>query len=658
MSIDVIDLIEELNATDEHERIEAKTGLGKAAIKSVVAFSNEPRLDGGYLIFGVSKRDAADGPRYEVVGVPDPDKLSSDLSSQCATMLNRRIRPRVVTETVEGTPVVAAYVPEAQPAQKPVFIKSDGLEEGTYRRIGSTDQQCTDADLEEIYQERSGDTYDASLVSGAEFDDIDSDAVQDYRKTRAQKNPDAQELKWDDRNLLRALRCVEKKGGTLRPTVAGILLFGSKMALRRLFPAMRIDYTRVPGREWMEDPDRRYISSVEIRAPLLEAIRRAQAAVVDDLPRGFSLPEGSLQRTDDPLIPRKVLREAIVNAVMHRGYRKNSAIHIVRYANRIEIRNPGYSLIGVDQLGAPRSETRNPILANVLHDTGFAETKGTGIEVMRENMRSAGLAPPEFDSDRSADHFITTFYLHHFLASEDLDWLGQFKHLNLSEAQVRGLIHAREAGRIDNETYREINGVETLEASQDLRSLRDAGLLTQHERSTATYYEPTEKLLGAEPTAQGEIPFEETEPENTQEEGESDQAEEESATLSEETAQDTGESEQAEAESPQAGSQSEQAEQVSPQADLQPLPNELREAVDGLKDKASPETLREVIEQLCQWRPLSAAELAQYLGRGRRYLIHSHVKPMIERGTLERTRPQTPSSPNQKYRVPTADAEG
>jgi ATP-dependent DNA helicase RecG len=144
----------------------------------------------------------------------------------------------------------------------------------------------------------------------------------------------------------------------------------------------------------------------------------------------------------------------------------------------------------------------------------------------------------------------------------------------------------------------------------------------------------------------------------TQVDWESDQAKEESSTLNEETAQATGESEQAESESPQAGSQSEQAEQVSPQADLQPLPNELRKAVDGLKDKASAETLREVIEQFCQWRPPSAAELAQYLGRGRRYLIHSHVKPMIERGTLERTRPNTPSSPNQKYRVPSADIEG
>lgn len=100
-------------------------------------------------------------------------------------MLNRRIRPRVTTEIVEGKPVVAAYVPEAQPAQKPVFIKSEGLEDGTYRRIGSTDQNCIDDDLEEIYQERSGDSYDANVVASSELGDIDSEAVEDYRKTRA-----------------------------------------------------------------------------------------------------------------------------------------------------------------------------------------------------------------------------------------------------------------------------------------------------------------------------------------------------------------------------------------------------------------------------------------------------------------------------------------
>jgi predicted HTH transcriptional regulator len=88
MSIDVEALIDELNDTDEHGRIEAKTGAGKAAVKTAVAFSNEPRLDGGYIVFGVEQRDDTSDARYRIVGVPDPDKVSCDFASQCATMLN------------------------------------------------------------------------------------------------------------------------------------------------------------------------------------------------------------------------------------------------------------------------------------------------------------------------------------------------------------------------------------------------------------------------------------------------------------------------------------------------------------------------------------------------------------------------------------------
>lgn len=651
MSIDAEALLDELNAVDEHERIEAKRGTeaGKAVMKTVVAFANEPRLDGGYILFGVRRQDTDAEARYEVVGVPDPDKVSRDFASQCATMLNQKIRPQVTTERVEGTPVVAAYVPEVQPAEKPIYLESKGLKEGAYRRIGSSDQQCSDADLQEIYQERSGETYDASVVSDAHVDDLDSEAVEDYRKTRAQVNPEAEELNWNDEKLLRALQCVRQESDVLKPTVAGLILFGKKLALRRLFPVMRIDYTRVPGREWMDDPDRRYVSSIEIRAPLLQAIRRAQSAIVDDLPKGFSLPDDSLQRTDEPLIPLRVLREAIVNAVMHRDYRKNSAIHIVRYANRIEVRNPGYSLVDPDDLRAPVSETRNPVIASVLHDTRFAETKGTGIEVMRENLRKAGLAPPEFESDRTADHFVTTFYLHHFLDTDDLDWLGRFKHLNLSESQIRGLIHAREAGRIDNETYRELNGVETLKASQHLRHLREADLLKQYEKGRATYYEPTERLLGREPTAQSELPFEEgteTASESSKPNGETARNEEKTSKL--ETESSKTKEETLDAEEGTLDAEEETLDALDFPSDL---PEELADLVRSVHGRRlSQQKLREAIRRLCQWKPQSTRDLAALLGKRKEYLS-THVTPMVERGELERTQPDAPRSPNQKYRV-------
>lgn len=176
------------------------------------------------------------------------------------------------------------------------------------------------------------------------------------------------------------------------------------MVLRRLFPMMRVDYIRVPGRDWIPDPDKRF-DSIEMRDPLFRLIRRATAAVLDDLPKSFSLPEGQLQRQDIYRIPQRVIREAIVNAVMHRNYRVQGPIQIIRYSNRIEIINPGFSLKSPEHLGEPGSQTRNPRIAAVLHETRFAETKGSGIRVMRDMMERAGLTPPAFESDRTQDKF-------------------------------------------------------------------------------------------------------------------------------------------------------------------------------------------------------------------------------------------------------------
>jgi hypothetical protein len=186
--------------------------------------------------------------------------------------------------------------------------------------------------------------------------------------------------------------------------VAGLVLLGKPVALRRCFPMTRVDYIRVPGREWVPDPDRRF-DTVELRDPLFRLIRRAQAAILDDLPKAFGLAEGELQRQDSPLVPQRVIREAVVNALMHRSYRLQAPVQIIRYSNRLEIRNPGFSLKSPDHLGEPGSVPRNPKVAAALYDTRFAETKGSGVRVMREMCERAGLAPPLFESDRGQDQF-------------------------------------------------------------------------------------------------------------------------------------------------------------------------------------------------------------------------------------------------------------
>ncbi len=161
-----------------------------------------------------------------------------------------------------------------------------------------------------------------------------------------------------------------------------------------------------------------------------------------------------MQRQDTPLIPQRVLREGIVNAVMHRSYRSHSPVQIIRYSNRIEIRNPGHSLKSPEHLGEPGSVPRNPRIAAVLLDTRFAETKGSGIRVMREMMVEAGLEPPLFESMRGNDSFVARYYFQHFLGEEAIQWLARFRDLHLSDQDARALVAAREQGAIDNAMYR------------------------------------------------------------------------------------------------------------------------------------------------------------------------------------------------------------
>ena len=129
---------------------------------------------------------------------------------------------------------------------------------------------------------------DSSILPDARLDDFDPTAVAAYRRERARINPQAEELDYADEDLLEALGALRRLDGRLQPTLAGIVLFGKPLALRRLLPTVRIDYIRVPGNEWVEDPENRF-QSIDIRKPLLLALPQAEASIIDELPKGCLL---------------------------------------------------------------------------------------------------------------------------------------------------------------------------------------------------------------------------------------------------------------------------------------------------------------------------------------------------------------------------------
>jgi ATP-dependent DNA helicase RecG len=646
------ELFAELNAVDESTRIEAKraSDLGKSVMETVIAFANEPGLNGGYLLLGAewSINDKGDTV-YRPAGLRDPDKVQRDLASLCASALSVTLRPDMQLETVDGHTVLVVYVPEVDVTQKPVYLKATGLPKGSFRRIGSTDQRCVNEDLWVLRGESQPiHGPDSSVLPDARLDDFDPSAIAAYRRDRARINPQAEELAFGDEEMLEALGALRRLGGELSPTLAGIVLFGKSLALRRLLPMVRIDYIRVPGNEWVEDPDNRF-QSIDIRKPLLLALPLAEASVSDELPKSFRLPEGQMQSVQEPILPRKVIREALANAAMHRSYTVHSPTQIIRFSNRIEVRNAGYSLKTPEQLGMPGSRLRNPVIAAVLHDLHLAEAKGTGIRAMRRLAAEAGLTAPEFHSDRQSNEFKLTLFLHNLLTEDDHAWLRSFAGGGVSGDEAKVLIYARETGAVDNSACRDFCGLDTLAASHVLRRLRDRGLLDKEGSGSSTYYVLARaNTARIHPPAQIELATERAPAtESFDKDGapasvgaEAQTCNPELATLPPELATLP----------PELATLPPELATLPPE--LATLPPELASLLATLKGRAQADALRHAIMRLCAWTPLTVEQLANLLGKSGDYLRNKHLIPMVGRGQLRFRYPESAKHPHQAYVTP------
>ena len=179
------ELLDQLNTLDEQERVEAKRAseVGRSLLETVCALANEPGLDGGNILLGVGREEMALFPAYEVEGMEQPDKVAADLASQCrGGVFNRPVQVDIASEQLNGKAVLVVRVFEAMPQDKPIYFVKQGLPRGAFRRIGSTDQHCTDDDLLLLYQGRERESFDQSLVADASMEDLSADALNDYRQ--------------------------------------------------------------------------------------------------------------------------------------------------------------------------------------------------------------------------------------------------------------------------------------------------------------------------------------------------------------------------------------------------------------------------------------------------------------------------------------------
>jgi len=483
------ELLHRLGLTGEQGHVECKASgwqLSKDIWETVSAFSNTA---GGTILLGVVERKG----RFEIAGITDAPKIQHDLVNGLRDKLNipisAQVEPTIVPVDGQERVILLVYIPEATSYQKPIYIQSLGLDKGCYKRVAGQDVRCTEEDLARFFQDRALISADMTPVPLARRQELSSAQIRAFRQLLATQNPTSPVLTYSDDDLLRAYGAIVQPKGDVDwlPTAAGVLMFGPPELIQRCFPAFRVDVIEVEGTEWVTGPTERGAGRA-FQGPLLEVTRDVLRALYQDIPERFALRPGEAERMADPM--RVALREAIHNALMHQDYRPHRPTQVRRFADRLEIENPGNSLRDPDRLGEPGSELRNPRIAQMFYEIGWAEQKGTGIRAMQQAMDQLGLTPPAFESDPRDRAFRVTFYRHHFMDESDLAWLESFRQFSLSTEEQKALVYARKTGRLDNAAYRSLNRADTLTASRALIHLETLGLLQRSEqrRGPGVYY--------------------------------------------------------------------------------------------------------------------------------------------------------------------------
>lgn len=197
------------------------------------------------------------------------------------------------------------------------------------------------------------------------------------------------------------------------PTLASIMNFG--IYPQGLFPQLCITAISVPGYEIGDigTSDERFTDNRRIEGTLSEMLDAALIFCRNNMKTGTFIDPQTGKRTDRTEYPVKAIREAVLNALIHRDYSvhtEGTPIQINFFKDRLEIHSPGnlYGRMTVEQLGHARPDLRNPALATMAENLLQAENRYSGIPTIRREMKASGLPEPVFENRRN--EFVVTLY--------------------------------------------------------------------------------------------------------------------------------------------------------------------------------------------------------------------------------------------------------
>ena len=433
--------IEEILRKGECETIEFKEKFGKEAIETIVAMAN---ARGGYVLIGV--RD--DG---NVVGV----SVGKNTLVNWANEISQNTEPRIIPQIERiryGEKDMVIIMVDEHPV-KPVFFKGRA-----YRRVGASNRRMTQREITEMFESSTGTSWDYYTVDEP-LNVLDEETIRRFAKM-------AKLDRYSTDEILRKLHLVRDG----RPTRAAVLLFGRNVQDIFMNAVVRVGRFK----------DSEILDSVDIGGNLFSQVEDTLNAVKKHLGRKFIIRETRREEIwDYPLI---ALREGIINAIIHRDYRRPEEIQIKIYDDHLTIWNPGtlpFDLTVEDLYREHPSHPRNKLIAEAFYLAGYIEKWGSGTLRIINAMKKRGLPEPVIRL--VGEGFEMKFY-------KDIYNAETLRDIGINERQIKAILYIRERGSISNREYREMFGVSNKTAYLEIMDLVKRGLLVKRGAGRSSIY--------------------------------------------------------------------------------------------------------------------------------------------------------------------------
>lgn len=389
------ELLELIN-NGENSGVEFKRDVveNHALAKELVALSN---FSGGVVLLGVEDDGTVSGINR------------ANLEEWVMTTCRDKIRPAIIPffEIIRDVePGKHVAVVRVTPGFS-VHSRWHNNANSYYIRVGTQSREPTPEELSRLFQQRG--TFRAELrpVSGAQLNDLDFRRLRDYfGRIRQQEMPDdGDEAGW--RTLLLNTELMVEDGITL----SGLLLFGTSP--NRFLPFAGIDAVAFAGVEKEYAARER----ATLRGPMTALLNR-QGEVVENglieqalefirrnVATKTTLEDGA-RRVEVPVYPPEVLRETLVNALIHRDYLLTSTdIELAIYRDRLEVISPGRLTNGITpaRMRTGCRAARNQLIKDVMRDYGYLEHMGMGVprKMVRGMIEHNGTDPELIEAEES-----------------------------------------------------------------------------------------------------------------------------------------------------------------------------------------------------------------------------------------------------------------